>query len=146
MYDALLDDFEDDAGGAPGTDPGEIVVRGPNLFLGYWPDRSDGPDGDGWWSTGDVAYADEDGDLFLVDRLGDLILVSGFNVYPQEVEQVLVAHPRVADAAVVGPTVDGILLVVRIEGSSRDGTTRALELLEQARGRVLGAIATRCKD
>jgi long-chain acyl-CoA synthetase len=98
----LVDDFEDDAGGAPGTDPGEIVVRGPNLFLGYWPDRSDGPDGDGWWSTGDVAYADEDGDLFLVDRLGDLILVSGFNVYPQEVEQVLVAHPRVADAAVVG--------------------------------------------
>jgi long-chain acyl-CoA synthetase len=49
-----------------------------------------------------VAYADEDGDLFLVDRLGDLILVSGFNVYPREVEQVLLAHPQVAEAAVVG--------------------------------------------
>jgi long-chain acyl-CoA synthetase len=98
----LVDDFEDDAGGAPGTDPGQIVVRGENLFLGYWPDGSDGPDVDGWWATGDVAYADEDGDLFLVDRLGDLILVSGFNVYPREVEQVLIAHPRVADAAVVG--------------------------------------------
>jgi long-chain acyl-CoA synthetase len=98
----LIDDFEDDAGGAPGTDPGEIVVRGENLFVGYWPDRSDGPDADGWWSTGDVAYADEDGDLFLVDRLGDLILVSGFNVYPREVEQVLIGHPRVIDAAVVG--------------------------------------------
>jgi long-chain acyl-CoA synthetase len=102
LADGLVDDFADDAGGAPGTDPGEIVVGGDNLFLGYWPDRSDGPDDDGWWGTGDVAYADEDGDLYLVDRLGDLILVSGFNVYPIEVEQVLVAHPGVAEAAVVG--------------------------------------------
>jgi long-chain acyl-CoA synthetase len=102
LESGLVDDFDDDAGGAPGTDPGEIVVRGDNLFLGYWPDRSDGPDPDGWWATGDVAYADEDGDLFLVDRLGDLILVSGFNVYPREVEQVLLAHPQVAEAAVVG--------------------------------------------
>ncbi len=93
---------DDDPFEAMGTDPGEIVVRGENLFLGYWPDCSGGPDADGWWATGDVAYADEDGDLFLVDRLGDLILVSGFNVYPQEVEQVLVAHPGVAEAAVVG--------------------------------------------
>jgi long-chain acyl-CoA synthetase len=97
-----VDDFDDEAGGAPGTDPGEIVVRGENLFTGYWPDGSGGPDADGWWPTGDVAYADEDGDLFLVDRLGELILVNGFNVYPQEVEQVLAAHPGVADAAVVG--------------------------------------------
>jgi long-chain acyl-CoA synthetase len=97
-----VDDFDDEAGGAPGTDPGEIAVRGENLFAGYWPDGSGGPDADGWWPTGDVAYADEDGDLFLVDRLGELILVNGFNVYPQEVEQVLAAHPGVADAAVVG--------------------------------------------
>ena len=94
--------FDDDAGGVPGTDPGEIVVRGPNLFSGYWPDGSGGPDGDGWWPTGDVAYADEDGDLFLVDRLGELIIVSGFNVYPHEVELVLAGFPGVAEAAVVG--------------------------------------------
>src|SRR5262249_20175249 len=78
------DDFDDDAGGVPGTDPGEIVVRGPNLFSGYWPDGADGPGPDGWWATGDVAYADADGDLFLVDRLGDLIIVNGFNAYPHE--------------------------------------------------------------
>jgi long-chain acyl-CoA synthetase len=96
------DDFDDDAGGVPGTDPGEIVVRGENLFSGYWPDRSGGPDGDGWWPTADVAYADSDGDLFLVDRLGELILVSGFNVYPHEVELVLTAHPAIAEAAVFG--------------------------------------------
>jgi long-chain acyl-CoA synthetase len=85
-----------------GTDPGEIVVRGPNLFAGYWPDGHDGPGPDGWWPTGDVAYADGDGDLVLVDRIGELILVNGFNVYPAEIERVLTAHPRVTGAAVVG--------------------------------------------
>ncbi|MBY8872966.1 AMP-binding protein [Micromonospora sp. PLK6-60] len=86
----------------PGTDPGEIVVRGANLFSGYWPDGRGGPDADGWWPTRDVGYADEDGDLFLVDRLGELILVNGFNVYPREVELVLGAHPAVAESAVLG--------------------------------------------
>jgi long-chain acyl-CoA synthetase len=78
------------------------VARGPYLFSGYWPDGAGGPDPDGWWPTGDVGYADADGDLFLVDRLGELILVSGFNVYPHEVELVLMAHPGVTEAAVVG--------------------------------------------
>ena len=96
------DDFDDDAPGSPGTDPGELVARGANLFSGYWPDGRDGPDAEGWWPTGDVAYADADGDLFLVDRLRELILVSGFNVYPYEVEQVLQTHPAVAEAAVLG--------------------------------------------
>lgn len=85
-----------------GTDPGQIVVRGANLFAGYWPDGRDGPDADGWWATGDVAYADADGNLHLVDRLGELILVNGFNVYPHEVELVLEAHPGVAESAVLG--------------------------------------------
>ncbi len=83
-------------------DPGEIVVRGANLFVGYWPDGADGPDADGWFATGDVAYLDQDGDLFLVDRRKELILVSGFNVYPREVEDVLAAHPDVEEAAVLG--------------------------------------------
>jgi long-chain acyl-CoA synthetase len=93
-----------DEGGAvvDPDDAGEIVVRGDNLFSGYWPDRSGGPDGDGWWATGDVAYADDDGDLYLVDRRTDLVLVSGFNVYPREVEDVLAEHPHVAEVAVIG--------------------------------------------
>ena len=78
------------------------MAKGANLFSGYWPEGRDGPDPDGWWPTGDVAYADGDGDLFLVDRLRELILVNGFNVYPAEVEQVLAAHPSVAEAAVLG--------------------------------------------
>jgi long-chain acyl-CoA synthetase len=83
-------------------DPGEIVVRGANLFSGYWPDGSDGPDSDGWWATGDVAIADADGDLSLVDRRRELVLVSGFNVYPREVEDVLLRHPDVQEVAVLG--------------------------------------------
>jgi long-chain acyl-CoA synthetase len=96
------DTFDPESPASPGTDPGEIVARGDNLFSGYWPDGSGAPDAEGWWATGDVAYADADGDLFLVDRLGELILVNGFNVYPHEVELVLMAHPKVAEAAVLG--------------------------------------------
>jgi long-chain acyl-CoA synthetase len=83
-------------------DPGEIAVRGANLFAGYWPDGADGPGADGWWRTGDIAYADSDGDLFIVGRTRELILVSGFNVYPREVEQAIASHPAVAEVAVIG--------------------------------------------
>ena len=82
-------------------DAGELWVRGANLFSGYWPDGSGGPDPDGWWATGDVAYADQDGDLFLVDRRKELVIVSGFNVYPREVEDALAEHPDVAEVAVI---------------------------------------------
>jgi long-chain acyl-CoA synthetase len=93
----------DEAGEEPEDgDPGEIVVRGPNTFSGYWPDGEGGPDADGWFATGDVAYLDDDGDLHLVDRRRELVLVSGFNVYPREVEEVLAQHPDVEEAAVLG--------------------------------------------
>lgn len=82
-------------------DPGEIEVRGDNLFSGYWPDGAGGPDADGWWATGDVAYADDDGDLYLVDRRKELVLVSGFNVYPREIEDVIGEHPDVSEVAVI---------------------------------------------
>lgn len=93
-----------DAAGQPveDGDPGEIVVRGANLFSGYWPDGASAPDADGWFRTGDVAYADEEGDLHLVDRRRELILVSGFSVFPREVEQVLLDHPLVHEVAVIG--------------------------------------------
>ncbi len=86
----------------PGDDPGEIQIKGPNLFSGYWPDGVDGPDGDGWWSTGDVGFLDAAGDVFLVDRLKELVIVSGFNVYPVEVEQVVLDVDGVRAAAVIG--------------------------------------------
>ncbi|TQK73134.1 class I adenylate-forming enzyme family protein [Nocardioides sp. SLBN-35] len=83
-------------------DPGEIQIRGRNLFSGYWPDGHDGPADDGWWSTGDVGFLDADGDLFLVDRVKELVIVSGFNVYPTEVEAVLEEVDGVRQAAVLG--------------------------------------------
>lgn len=95
--------LRDAAGGlVDDGDPGEVVVRGANLFTGYWPDAHDGPDAEGWWATSDVGIIDSDGDLHLVDRRSDLIIVSGFNVYPREVEQVLEDMPGITEVAVVG--------------------------------------------
>ncbi|MET1058506.1 MAG: class I adenylate-forming enzyme family protein [Nocardioides sp.] len=93
-----------DDGGRPaeGEDPGEIEIRGANLFSGYWPDGQDGPDAEGWWATGDVGFLDRDGDLFLVDRRKELVIVSGFNVYPVEVEDVIAEVDGVGAAAVIG--------------------------------------------
>lgn len=85
-------------------DPGEIVVRGPNVFKGYW-NREEATEQvfrDGWFRTGDIAVEDEDGYLYLVDRKRDLIIVSGFNVFPSEVETALLQNALIAEAAVVG--------------------------------------------
>jgi long-chain acyl-CoA synthetase len=93
----------DEAGGVPaGEDPGRIEVAGANLFSGYWPDGADGPDDEGWWSTGDVGFLGATGDLYLVDRVKDLVIVSGFNVYPVEVEDVIGEVPGVLAVAVIG--------------------------------------------
>jgi len=86
-------------------DPGEILVRGPNVFAGYWHDADATArvlGADGWLHTGDIGVADDDGWLALVERAKDIVIVSGFNVYPGEVEQVLAQHDDVAEVAVVG--------------------------------------------
>ncbi len=95
------DDIDEDVSD-PTDDTGLVAVRGPNLFSGYWPDGAGGPDEDGWFRTPDVGFLDADGDLHLVDRASDLVIVNGFNVYPREVEQVLAELAGVAEAAVVG--------------------------------------------
>jgi len=98
----LVDESGDDA---LVGDSGEIWVRGPNVFKGYWGDATATEaviDADGWLHTGDVATVDDDGYIFLLDRVKDLIIVSGFNVYPAEVEDVLIQHPAIDACAVVG--------------------------------------------
>lgn len=95
---------------------GRIMIRGEVLFSGYWPDGTGGPDDEGWFDTGDIGYLDDGGELHLVDRKSEMFTIAGFTVYPREVENVLVGHPYVADAAVVsvpgrgGPTVVAALV------------------------------------
>ncbi len=84
---------------------GELCVKGPQVMKGYWqrPEATaEVMDADGWFKTGDVAVIDEDGFVSIVDRIKDLIIVSGFNVYPNEIEDVVAAHPKVANAAAIG--------------------------------------------
>jgi long-chain acyl-CoA synthetase len=97
----LLDDKGQDV--APG-EIGELAVRGPNVMKGYWnrPEETEAALPDGWLRTGDLARADEDGYLYVVDRKKDMIIRGGYNVYPREIEEVLHEHPAVALAAVIG--------------------------------------------
>src|SRR5260370_29127850 len=83
---------------------GEIVIRGHNVMKGYWnkPEANIEAFKGGWFHTGDLGYVDEDGFFFIVDRKKELIIRGGYNVYPREVEEVLYAHPAVAEAAVIG--------------------------------------------
>jgi long-chain acyl-CoA synthetase len=88
---------------APGQ-AGELLVRGPQVMVGYWnqPDETAQVLKDGWLHTGDIATMDEDGYFYIVDRKKDIILTAGFNVYPREVEEILYQHPKVLEAAVIG--------------------------------------------
>jgi long-chain acyl-CoA synthetase len=85
-------------------DPGEIAVRGANVFKGYWnqPEETARVVKEGWFYTGDIGVRDDEGYVHLVDRKRDLVIVSGFNVFPSEVEAALLANPRIQEAAVVG--------------------------------------------
>jgi acyl-CoA synthetase (AMP-forming)/AMP-acid ligase II len=96
-----------DADGAPlaSGSPGEILLRGPNVMRGYWDDpeaTAEAVDSEGWLHTGDVGVLDEAGNLRVTDRIKDMLIVGGFNVYPAEVEGVLSSHPAVVHVAVIG--------------------------------------------
>jgi long-chain acyl-CoA synthetase len=87
------------------NETGELWIRGPQVMKGYWnrpEETAKTIDANGWLRTGDVGFVNEDGYIKLVDRLKDMVLVSGFNVYPNEVEDVLVANPKVLEAGVIG--------------------------------------------
>ena len=97
-------DPEDPSRDMPPGEPGELAVRGPQVMMGYYgrPEETARVLQDGWLLTGDIGVIDEDGFCRIVDRKKDLIIVSGFNVYPREVEEVLLEYPGVREAAVVG--------------------------------------------
>jgi long-chain acyl-CoA synthetase len=106
IWGTSLQIWDDDARPLPpGSDHvGEVVLRGTNIMIGYHnnPEATAKAFAGGWFHTGDLGYVDEDGFLFIVDRIKDLIIRGGYNIYPREVEEVLYAHPAVAEAAVIG--------------------------------------------
>jgi long-chain acyl-CoA synthetase len=102
--DAAIVDMEVGSVPLPPGKIGELVVRGPQVMQGYWnrPDESASVLRNGWLYTGDIAYMDEDGYFFIVDRKKDLIITGGYNVYPREIDEVLHEHPAVKEAVSVG--------------------------------------------
>lgn len=125
--DARIVDIETGERVCAPNEIGELTVRGPQIMQGYWqnPALTARALRDGWLYTGDLARMDEDGFFYLVDRKDDLIISSGFNIYPSQVESVLKAHPAVRDAAVIGipDRIKGqtvIALVVLADGATEN--------------------------
>ncbi|MEB0046311.1 MULTISPECIES: long-chain-fatty-acid--CoA ligase FadD2 [unclassified Pseudomonas] len=97
--------INDDGVEQPMGERGELCIKGPQIMKGYWhqPEATaEVLDADGWFKSGDIAVIDPDGFVRIVDRKKDMIIVSGFNVYPNEIEDVVMAHPKVANCAVIG--------------------------------------------
>ena len=96
---------DEDGNELPMGEEGELLIRGPQVMQGYWqrPEATaEVIDADGWFRSGDIALIQENGHIRIVDRLKDMVLVSGFNVYPNEIENVVFTHPEVVECAVVG--------------------------------------------
>jgi long-chain acyl-CoA synthetase len=125
----IVDENDQDV---PSGQVGEIIARGPNIFKGYWNREKETEEAmrGGWFHTGDMGRIDEDGYYYIVDRKKDMIVVSGYNVYPIEVENVIMRHPKVVDAAVIGvpddyqgESVKAVLVVKQGETISLDELT-----------------------
>ena len=99
----------------PPLKPGELLIKGPQVMLGYWnnPDETKNVNKNGWLSTGDIAYYDENGYFYIVDRIKDVILSGGANIYPAEVEGVLKAHPAIDEVSVIGVEDDFLGQIVK---------------------------------
>lgn len=122
-------------------EPGELCVRGPQVMKGYWnrPDETTKVlDADGWLRTGDVAVIDELGYVKLVDRIKDMVLVSGFNVYPNEVEDILVANEKVLEAGVIGVADESCGEVVKAYIVKKDASLTEDELIAWCREELTG--------
>ncbi|MBU0500999.1 MAG: long-chain fatty acid--CoA ligase [Gammaproteobacteria bacterium] len=104
VLDVEIAIMDEDARRVPAGEIGEICVRGPNVMKGYWNllQETAGAFFGDWLRTGDLGYKDEDGYIFMVDRVKDMVIVNGMNVYPRMIEEVLYRHPAVLEAAVVG--------------------------------------------
>jgi long-chain acyl-CoA synthetase len=119
----------------PVGEVGEIQVKGPQVMLGYYnrPEATAEVIKDGWMSTGDIGVMDEDGYFKIVDRKKDMILVSGFNVYPNEIEDVLVMHPKILEAACIGVKDEKSGEVVKVVVVKKDESLTESDIIEHCR-------------
>lgn len=113
----------------PFGEPGEVVVRGPQIMKGYWPEKGSGLTADGWLHTGDIAYMDEDGYFHLSDRIKDMVNVSGMKVYTTTVDEVLYKHPGVHMAAAIGvpdpntPGSERVMAIIQLKDDYKEKVT-----------------------
>jgi acyl-CoA synthetase (AMP-forming)/AMP-acid ligase II len=134
-----LDIWDEEGRSVPAGEKGEIVMRGPKVFKGYWrdPDATAKAFAGGWFHTGDIGIRDEDGYVFIVDRLKDMILSGGENIAGSEVERVLYEHPAVLEVAVVGrPDEKWGEVPVAFVALKADMAATADELVEHCRGQL----------
>jgi long-chain acyl-CoA synthetase len=117
------------------NEPGELCVRGPQVMSGYWDSEDSGLDENNWFKTGDIARIDETGNIFIVDRKKDMILVSGFNVYPNEVEAVVNEHPGVLECGCVG-----------VEDEKSQESVKVYIVLHEGQNVAEDDIITFCRD
>ncbi len=131
----------DEAGNeVPEGEPGELCIKGSQVMLGYWqrPDATDEVLKNGWLRSGDIVTVDHEGFLRIVDRKKDMILVSGFNVYPNEIEDVLMLHPKVREAAAIGVPNDVAGEMVKICVVKKDPSLTKDELLAHCKKHLTG--------
>jgi len=121
-------------------EPGELCIKGPQVMLGYWqhPKATDEVLKNGWLRSGDIVTVDHEGFLRIIDRKKDMILVSGFNVYPNEIEDVLMQHPKVREAAAIGVPSDLSGEAVKICVVKKDDSLTKDELIEHCRRSLTG--------
>ncbi|MGD8105852.1 long-chain-fatty-acid--CoA ligase FadD [Pantoea sp. FN0302] len=121
-------------------EPGELCIKGPQVMTGYWqrPDATDEVLKEGWLYSGDIVTVDEEGFLRIVDRKKDMILVSGFNVYPNEIEDVVMQHPKVREAAAIGVPSDLSGEAVKICIVKKDPSLTKDELIAHCRRHLTG--------
>jgi long-chain acyl-CoA synthetase len=122
----------------PAGEEGELIIRGPQVMKGYWkrPDETAASiTEEGWFHTGDIARMDEDGCLYIVDRKKDLIISSGYNVVPREVEEVIYMHEKVQEAVVAG-----------VPDAVRGETVKAYIVLKEGQNSTQSEISDFCRE
>lgn len=131
---------DDNGNEVPHGEAGELQVKGPQVMLGYWqrPEATDEILKDGWLSTGDVVTIDDEGFLRIVDRKKDMILVSGFNVYPNEIEEVVSMHDKVLECAAIGVPNGASGEMVKICVVKKDPSLTRDELIAHCRKHLTG--------